>query len=488
MAPGSLNATNTRNGANMTEIMQTMRDMVDAITQQASATTLQAQTQAQRDELRKKGEEALAAARGLAEFRHHSLSRFEGDHDPDKTDLWMQEIEKIVEVIYCTGETKLEYTIFLLIGEAESWWRGAKSIIHNKGEELTWGAFRKKFLDKYFPRSARAEKEAQFLRLHQSNMSVVEYAAKFESLAKYFRLFNNVVDENYKCERFESDLRYDIREVVAPHEIRQYKTLVEKCKKVENLKRSRLSKDFTGGPTRHRGNNYTPNNGRQQEPYPRTQGNGRDKSRANNRGVQSMKNKNQNQNQSIQCFRYQGDGHKSFDFSTKKRYFYICQKPNHLANNCPERSKNNPRNNNNNQVGHPTAQGRAYHIGGEGEKDHSKLIKGECEIYGKVFPILFDSGDTHSFISWECVDSLQLPVTHLPFNLVVTIPSAKPVTLSEARLQCPLIVLSMKFKVDLIYIPLKHLGFILGMDSLSNHYILLDCAHKSVIFPDSGIV
>lgn len=45
----------------------------------------------------------------------------------------------------------------------------------------------------------------------------------------------------------------------------------------------------------------------------------------------------------------------------------------------------------------------------------------------------------------------------------------------------------MKFKVDLISVPLKHLGVILGMDWLTSHYVLLDCARRSVIFQDPGI-
>ncbi|XP_050918482.1 uncharacterized protein LOC127135899 [Lathyrus oleraceus] len=328
--------------------------------------------------------------------------------------------------------------------------------MHNKGEELTWGAFRQKFLDKYFLGSCRAEKEVQFLRLHHSNMSVIEYVAKFESLAKYSRFFNNVVDEDYKCEPFESLLCYDIKEVVASYETRQYKALVEKCKKVENLKHSRPSRDFVGGPR-----------GTREITTHRT--------RADNKGL-------------IHDHKEMEEGHKSFDCPTKKIYCYICQKPDHLTNNFPDRNKNNPKNNNNNnQVGRPTAQGRVYHIGGEGEKDHSELINGEREIYGKVFPILFDSRDTHSFISWESVNSLQLPVTHLPFNLVVMISSSEHVTLSEACLQCPLTILNMKFKVDLICITLKHLGVILGMDWLTNNYILLDCARRSVILPDLGV-
>jgi hypothetical protein len=148
---------------------------------------------------------------------------------------------------------------------------------------------------------------------------------------------------------------------------------------------------------------------------------------------------------------------------------------------------NNNNSNNNNQSGRPTAKGRVYHIDGEEVQAATELIQGECEISGKLFPVLYDSGATHSFISWECVNSLQLPITCLPFNLVVTIPSSEPVTLNEACLQCPLTVLDMKFKFDLICIPLKRLGVILGMDWLSSHYVLLDCARKSVIFPDPGI-
>jgi len=70
----------------------------------------------------------------------------------------------------------------------------------------------------------------------------------------------------------------------------------------------------------------------------------------------------------------------------------------HLANNCPERNNTPRNNNNNNQVGRPTAQGRVYHIDGEETKDSSGLIQGECEIYGKLFLVLYDSGATHSFI------------------------------------------------------------------------------------------
>lgn len=106
-------------------------------------------------------------------------------------------------------------------------------------------------MDKYFPSRARSEKEAQFLKLYQGNMTIFEYADKFDSPAKYFRYFRDRVDENYKCERFEQGLRYEIKESVEPLDIRQFQLLVEKCKKVERMKQIRLNRSVVGGPSRH---------------------------------------------------------------------------------------------------------------------------------------------------------------------------------------------------------------------------------------------
>lgn len=172
----------------------------------------------------------------------------------------------------------------------------------------------------------------------------------------------------------------------------------------------------------------------------------------------------------------------------RARVCYLCQRPGHFARDyrAPMRDHVPSTNNNNDDIRH-TAKGRVYHIGGEEASNASGLIQGECEIADKLFPILFDSGATHSFISGECANSVQILVTSLPFNLVVTILSSEPIILNEACLQYPLTILGMKFKVDLICIPLKNMGVILGMNWLSSHHVILDYARKSVIFPDPDV-
>lgn len=93
-------------------------------------------------------------------------------------------MEKIFEILHYEDAKKVEYATFLLMAEAESWWRGVKQLMESNNEALNWDAFKQIFLDNYFPSSARSKKEAQFLKLYQGSMTIAEYVDKFDSLAK----------------------------------------------------------------------------------------------------------------------------------------------------------------------------------------------------------------------------------------------------------------------------------------------------------------
>ncbi|MCI81100.1 hypothetical protein A2U01_0102372, partial [Trifolium medium] len=49
------------------------------------------------------------------------------------------------------------------------------------GVVITWEMFKRKFLMKCFPADVKNKKVVEFMELKQGNMSVAEYAAKFES-------------------------------------------------------------------------------------------------------------------------------------------------------------------------------------------------------------------------------------------------------------------------------------------------------------------
>ncbi|XP_050900543.1 uncharacterized protein LOC127107288 [Lathyrus oleraceus] len=309
--------------------------------QQAETSGQQAAIRAQREALRDQREEVVAAARELTDFNHQNPPKFKGEHDSEKADLWIQEIDFFFEMLHYTNAKKVEYATFLLMAKDESWWRGAKQLMESKNEALNWVTFKQKFMDKYFPSSARSEKEAQFLRLYQGNMTIFEYADKFDSLAKYFRYFRDHVDENYKCERFEQGLRYEIKESVEPLEIRQ----------------------FQGHQDRN-------NRGKQQQPYTRPQKSGRDQLQTQFKGGQRPQNSS-----SIRCYNCNKEGHVSTQCPERVRVCYLCQRPGHFARDCQAPRRDHvPYTNNNNDAIRSTAKGRAYHIGGKEASNASGLI------------------------------------------------------------------------------------------------------------------
>lgn len=71
------------------------------------------------------------------DFRKHDPPKFHGEPNPENADLWVQEIEKIFEVINCHDKAKVSYASYLLLGDAEYWWKGVKQILAAEHREVT---------------------------------------------------------------------------------------------------------------------------------------------------------------------------------------------------------------------------------------------------------------------------------------------------------------------------------------------------------------
>nr|KYP61433.1 Retrotransposable element Tf2 [Cajanus cajan] len=96
---------------------------------------------------------------------------------------------------------------------------------------------------------------------------------------------------------------------------------------------------------------------------------------------------------------------------------------------------------------------------------------------------LFDSGASHSFISYACAAMLGVSVCDLGLRLLVSMPASASVVASELCVGCPIVVNEKRYKVNLICLPLVDIDIILGMDWLSANRILIDCANRKLIFP-----
>ncbi|XP_028752880.1 uncharacterized protein LOC114712228 [Neltuma alba] len=85
-----------------------------------------------------------------------------------------------------------------------------------------------KFYEKYFPRSIRDEREAEFLTLKQRNDEPFdEYLAKFIYLSHYSSYLCYRDDERWTTEKTVRGLRPSLREMIAPKQFEQFNKAVE---------------------------------------------------------------------------------------------------------------------------------------------------------------------------------------------------------------------------------------------------------------------
>jgi len=60
----------------------------------------------------------------MEDFMKHRSAKFSGKATLDEEDAWMQECEKICQVLECMNEQKLSFVTFLLVANTKYWWQG----------------------------------------------------------------------------------------------------------------------------------------------------------------------------------------------------------------------------------------------------------------------------------------------------------------------------------------------------------------------------
>lgn len=178
--------------------------------------------------------------RAFFDFYKLKPPSFTGGHDPLEAQYWLNKLNKIFKFVQCTEEQKVTFATYMFKGAADDWWEGARASMTAKGNPMDWEHFQEVFLNRYFPKFIREQKEQEFMRLQQGGMSVAEYVAEFEELASFLYHSQYAPDEERKINQFECGLRPDIRNNLAQLKFTNYTTLVhesyiaeERLKKVQ---------------------------------------------------------------------------------------------------------------------------------------------------------------------------------------------------------------------------------------------------------------
>ncbi|XP_058775048.1 uncharacterized protein LOC131649294 [Vicia villosa] len=151
---------------------------------------------------------------------------------------WLAGMERVFQAIQCTEEEKVIFATQKMKGPVLRWWNTASTYFTTQEIPKDWKHFKVTFLEKYFPNSVRTQKERELQNFKQGNMSVSEYAEKFEDLADYSRQAVYALDELWKIDQFMMGLRADITHSVSQREFTTYAECLRQCYVAENsLKR-----------------------------------------------------------------------------------------------------------------------------------------------------------------------------------------------------------------------------------------------------------
>ncbi|XP_020963506.1 uncharacterized protein LOC110265083 [Arachis ipaensis] len=130
-------------------------------------------------------------------------------------------------------------------------------------------------------------------------------------------------------------------------------------------------------------------------------------------------------------------------------------------------------------------QGRVFALNAKDASKVDPLMRSICLIGDKTLIALYDTGASHSFISFAKVEELSLKVSELAFDLHIHTPHQTVMTRSRCR-QVRFKLEGRDFMHDLICLPMIGLEMILGFDWLSKNRVLLDYFERSIQFMPEG--
>ncbi|XP_010678175.2 uncharacterized protein LOC104893741 [Beta vulgaris subsp. vulgaris] len=170
-------------------------------------------------------------------FSTHKPPTYDGKPDPSEFEEWLNNMEKLFDATQCPEKWKVNFVVFYLKGQADLWWKTAKEMHDQPG--FGWEKLKEAMRRQFYPPSLQLQMESEFIHLKQRSMSVLEYAVKFNELARFAP--DLVTTDRQRMNRFEGGLNLDIQVKLAAHMSSSYQELYDRAINVE--RKTKLQKE-----------------------------------------------------------------------------------------------------------------------------------------------------------------------------------------------------------------------------------------------------
>ncbi|KAL0544091.1 hypothetical protein IC582_019202 [Cucumis melo] len=349
---------------------------------------------------------------------------------------------------------------------ATAWWETTERMLGGDVSKITWAQFKESFYAKFFSANVKYGKQQEFLNLEKGDMTVEQYDAEFDMLSHFTP--DIVKDEDARTEKFVRGLRLDLQGIVRALRPTTHADALRLALDLSLHERADSSK------AAGRGSALGQKRKVELQPDLAPQRNLRSGGVFQQHRLELAAAGRILRELPIcpSCGRVHGGR-----CLAGSRVCFRCKQPGHTADACPrkpmEATPHQP----------PTfQQGRGFATTRQEAEQASTVVTSTLPILGHYAFVLFDSGSSHSFISFVLVQHVGLEVEPLSGVLSVSTPSREVLLFKEKIKACQIEIANQMLDVTLLVLDMQDFDVILGMDWLSAYHASIDCFGKEVVF------
>src|SRR3954470_2694301 len=413
----------------------------------------------------------------LTRFLRLRPTKFSGTTDPMVANDWLRSVNKDFVTVGCTDAEKIRFAAHLLEGPAATWWDNFQ--ITTPIDEVTWAIFEDGFRTAHISSGVMNLKK-EFHNLKQRHRGVAEYIEEFNYLARY--ALDEVDTDAKRKEKFLEGLNDELNLQLSVAYVPTYQSLCDKAaileskmKQVESRKRKHSDKHSSG--LSHKRSHYDDSGSSGSHKHEKFNKHHNHNRYHDNKHHHSHDNDKYKNHKSGYKSHHSGNGSGSGSQPVKKDLSQVecfkCKNMGHYANECLEKKVEGPNKPN------PFKKGQVNHINVEEIYEEPDAVAGKFKLNSGPAFVLFDTGASHSFISRAFVERNEIPVETIRCPIKVSSPGGEMIVNSG----CHDLVIEFgkyKFPVNLIILNSQGLDVILGMDWMTKHKGMIDCANHTV--------